>query len=341
MRFRLEKYAGSSSRYACPACEKPKTFTRYVDLETGRHLSEYVGRCNRENSCGYHKRPKEFLATEPNRPAHVAMRSRSQSRVSTTAMAGPPNGTKPSDELYTLSSEFLLESLEAMRFMNNHLLNFLLVRFRGEETKVLDAFKDYLIGTGLNGETVFWQIDERRRVRTGKIIMYDPETGKRRRDQNPNWIHAVLKRSGRISGTFRLNQCFFGQHLVSGNPNIPIAIVESEKSAIIATIFKSAFPDLIWVATGGKSGLTLEKLQRLASSRRILLYPDADAFDSWDRIAMASRKLGMDVRVSTFIQRLANSELVACGLDIADCLLDVKIKENHRTKGTSFRKQVL
>lgn len=37
-----------------------KSFVRYIDRESGRYVNEDVGKCDHENSCGYHLRPKDF-----------------------------------------------------------------------------------------------------------------------------------------------------------------------------------------------------------------------------------------------------------------------------------------
>jgi hypothetical protein len=47
-RYILEPYKGMNTRYHCPVCQqKDRTFVRYIDTETGEHLSPIVGRCNR------------------------------------------------------------------------------------------------------------------------------------------------------------------------------------------------------------------------------------------------------------------------------------------------------
>jgi len=65
-RYEFEKYAGPGSRYFCPQCQK-KTFTRYIDLLTGQHLSELVGKCSRENKCNYLFTPKQYFALKKKR----------------------------------------------------------------------------------------------------------------------------------------------------------------------------------------------------------------------------------------------------------------------------------
>jgi hypothetical protein len=60
-RFILEPYKSPASRYNCPQCDEPKTFARYIDTYAGdKQLGDHVGKCNRENSCGYHYTPNSF-----------------------------------------------------------------------------------------------------------------------------------------------------------------------------------------------------------------------------------------------------------------------------------------
>ena len=61
-RYILEPYKGMNSRYHCPQCHyRVKTFTRYIDIVTGKHIASNVGRCSRENTCKYHYTPKQYF----------------------------------------------------------------------------------------------------------------------------------------------------------------------------------------------------------------------------------------------------------------------------------------
>ncbi len=60
-KYILEPYKGMSTRYRCPECNhRDKTFSRYIDSETGQHIADHVGRCDRESNCGNHYTPKQF-----------------------------------------------------------------------------------------------------------------------------------------------------------------------------------------------------------------------------------------------------------------------------------------
>jgi hypothetical protein len=211
-----------------------------------------------------------------------------------------------------IDREVLIESLS--NYERNNFVQFLLSNF--EQADVLAVLRHYLIGTFRDGRTIFWQIDRRNRIRTGKLIRYDSETGKRRKNTT-NFVHAKLKEFGELPNDFELRQCFFGEHLLRLEPEKPLAIVEAEKTAVIAAMF---FPQYVWLATAGKSNLNAEKLERLAG-KKIVLFPDADAFERWQTIAQKARELRLNVVVSDLIERHATLEEKQNGFDLADYLL--------------------
>ena len=63
-KYHLQKYAGISSRHTCPACERPRCFTLYID-DNGHLLHPTVGRCDHESSCGYHLTPRQYFHDHP------------------------------------------------------------------------------------------------------------------------------------------------------------------------------------------------------------------------------------------------------------------------------------
>ena len=70
------------------------------------------------------------------------------------------------------------------------------------------------------------------------------------------WAHSELIRSGLLKTDFNLNQCFFGEHLLLNNKK-PVAVVESEKTAVIASI---CFPEFVWLAVGSKQNLNRKEV---------------------------------------------------------------------------------
>ena len=61
-KFILDPYKGMHTRFHCPYCNhKDRKFTRYINAETGEHLADHVGKCERVDSCGVHYKPKQYF----------------------------------------------------------------------------------------------------------------------------------------------------------------------------------------------------------------------------------------------------------------------------------------
>lgn len=105
--------------------------------------------------------------------------------------------------------EIVNQSLQ--RYPENKRFQFLSTQFG--ETETLKLMKKYKVGTSKHwdGATVFWQMDYPNRVCTGKIMLYNPTTGKRIKEpyNHVTWVHSVLHKGG-----YNLKQCFFGEHLL-------------------------------------------------------------------------------------------------------------------------------
>jgi hypothetical protein len=194
----------------------------------------------------------------------------------------------------------------------NNFISFLKTVFKTDLVdQAMDKFK---IGTSKlwKGATVFWQIDELGNARTGKIMLYDSQTGKRVKKpfDHINWVHSILKLND-----YNLGQVFFGTQCIKSSSNT-IAIVESEKTAIIASI---CFPTVTWLAAGSKDGLKIEKFKPL-KNRNIILYPDANAYELWNGFAI-KHKDSFKIKVSSLIDHSLTDDKKEQGEDIADYLL--------------------
>ncbi len=77
------------------------------------------------------------------------------------------------------------------------------------------ALKRYHVGGTPDGATLWWQIDEQGRARTGKAMQYNPLTGHRVKEQGfpVNWAYR-MRRYGEPSELI-VPQCQFGEHLAS------------------------------------------------------------------------------------------------------------------------------
>lgn len=203
----------------------------------------------------------------------------------------------------------------------NNLFRFLCLKFGREQT--MELMKRYYVGTSRHwqGATVFWQIDSNGKVRTGKIILYNPQTGKRVKQpfRYVTWVHSALRLA-----EFNLRQCFFGEHLLASEKDKPIALVESEKTALVCSIH---LPHFTWIASGGKNGCLNEECLIILQGRTLSLFPDLGATDYWKSKIPMMRKLGIHAQLYDYLERAATDEQRKQGLDIADFLLDIETEE--------------
>lgn len=304
--FILEPYKGVNTRYTCPSCGKRRVFTRYIDKDTGKYVSEDVGRCNREIKCSYHVKPKQYF--DENKTTLYRYWERNiVSNGGNLKDYRLYNGIKPASYI---SIDILKESLK--KYSENNLVQFLINRFGTVCTNQLIG--KYFIGTSTywKGATVFWQIDKNGRVRTGKIMLYSSATGRRSREKHhaPYWVHKSLNKPD-----YTLKQCFFGEHLLIDNVK-PVAICESEKTALIASVY---LPEFLWLACGSINGLSMEKCTVL-KNQSVVLFPDLKALDKWKQKAK-ELSIITNFTVSNLLERGSMEVEKEQGLDLADYLL--------------------
>lgn len=150
----------------------------------------------------------------------------------------------------------------------------------------------YGVGNWSDSRTVFWQVDEKKQLRTGKIMKYNVD-GHRDKETHPSWAHVWKDVAGDVSN-YEVRKTLFGMHLTGIYPKAKINIVESEKTALLCSITYGNFTDTLWLASGGKACLNPEVLAPLTDAKRdISLFPDKDAVKEWERIA---KDLGCGVK---------------------------------------------
>ena len=102
------------------------------------------------------------------------------------------------------------------------------------------------------------------------------------------------------------------------NPTKPVAIVESEKSALIATHY---MPEFIWLATGGMHGCFKSDVVSVLKGRSVMLCPDLGAREVWQTKMALLISVCSKVVLSDSLEQCATDEQRKNGLDIADFLL--------------------
>lgn len=319
-RYTLDNRRGRMYIHVCPRCGK-REMRRYVDTDTWEYIDDKVGRCNREIKCGYHYKPREFFQDNP----WLKNNWQSDNYNRTSLKASPPT----SPQLMNVTHECVSLQVANSRCQGNRWVNpftrwlarLLTYKYGGEVLQ--EIIHKYRIGTIQGGDgVIFWQIDTENKVRTGKIMYYNEATGKRIKDGSKpkaDWIHTRLERAGKLPAGYALEQCLFGAHLISVNPNAVIFVFESEKTALVAA---ACFPDCICLATGGLHGLNAEKCKILAR-RSVVFFADLDATDKWrvkvEEIARSVQFAAYEV--SSLLEQESTAEEKAEGFDLCDYLV--------------------
>ncbi|MBR5705673.1 MAG: hypothetical protein IKX21_06880 [Deltaproteobacteria bacterium] len=338
----------NKQKYTCPACGAAHKFVRYIDTATGKYIADEVGRCDRQESCGYHLKPHEYFAQHPDRAGEYKRLQRNK-RPSFVEDYTPP----PAPESYTIPAQSVRATYAkeaeaeadrqpaAQRWPFSRILRGPGNKDRRAawicksaflscpESSTLAAYLFNLFGADTfraivqryylaswRGAAVFWYIDTARRIRTGKAMYYH-DNGHRNKDYNPFYMHPIMSAQAALPEGWTLRRCLFGEHLLPMDPAAPVALVESEKTALIAA---AATGGGLWLAAGGLHYLNPTSCAAL-KGRKVVAYPDLGAFDKWqERLREIADIVGFNVILSDLLERNATPEDRAGQLDIADYL---------------------
>ncbi len=313
----------------------------YVD-DDGNPLDESVGRCNREDNCGYHYTPSQFFKDHPDYKRDKNWRPSAVSR---------PHEEKPVSYL----PEDVLDVLtDTTHVTSNNLAKYLLINFRAD--RVRRVIERYRMGTSMHWmykegkATVFPQIDTKGRIRQIKVMIYNPYTGRRlhEHDEALRWSSKAKRyySDSQYSKVWfagkailndqeaNLQQTFFGAHLLPLHPEDTVCIVESEKTAMIMDLYMNDFcaemsgrnadEHVTWLATGGKNGCrwTEWDVCQALRGRTVRLYPDLKCYEDWSDKADILRRYGIKVQVSHYLEDICTDEQRELGFDIADFVMD-------------------
>lgn len=210
-----------------------------------------------------------------------------------------------------------------------------------QRARIDEVLKLYCVGRDTKGWMLFWQVDERGQVLNGKLMKYKPD-GHRdkgeddiaagRKPYTTDWIHSRLKRKRKPEDQWPFPELFnpdqqeehytfFGMHLLNRYPKATINIVESEKTAIICAIAYGS-PDMnLWMACGGKTMLSNDRMAALFQQKRnIVLWPDTDGMDDWAEWIKLMNQPSISIQ-RDFFTRYWREDLDGKKADVADILI--------------------
>lgn len=309
----------SSRKYICPRCGK-KSFVLYLD-EDGNPLDNEVGKCDRKDNCNWHYTPKQYF--QDREQINTSTRHiKSQTKMSRPKVI-PPSFINPQDFISTLKGS---EHNSLMQYLHSVFDNLI----GSDEVDRIAMLHGVGSSKEFGGSPVFWQIDENGRIRTGKIMGYDPITGKRIKEPKPQiqWVHSLMKEQ--YPG-FKLQQAFFGSHLIINaekqasitnaqyktlccNTEVKpyVALFESEKAClIVAMALAWGNCDLfVPISCGGCEGFNPVDSKkrdpydavRLLKGRRVVIFPDEGKHTEWMGKAKLLVGFSSDVYVSKVME---------------------------------------
>lgn len=255
-----------SMKEICPACGK-RRFVPYVLASDPSVLAgAKYGRCDREQSCGYILYP-------------------SSEKTPYTPNLTPSQPFRPMME----TARFPKELAENARILSN---NTLLRAFSPILQGLAETMAEYHCGTGENGDCLYFQYDGEC-VRTGKAIMYGRDGHRLKGDDGNSlpvyWLHKC-GRYAEYMKTHEIRQCFFGQHLLTANPDDEVVIVEAEKTAVLLSAYdrQCGVANRIYLACGGSQMLKGAIDLSCLKGRQVTLLPDEGQYWNWRRIAEAN-----------------------------------------------------
>lgn len=315
-RYILDPARGSATKTSCPHCGLKKCFKRYVDRETGEYLSDDCGRCDHEQSCGYHYTPSQFYKDNAWRKDLSTKKSAATKKVEVK----PP-----------VYITFPMTYVNARHSPNSVFMQWL-SRVIADLARVNEVYNNYYIGATQDNKhrpeaTIFWYIDINGIVHDGKLMWFK-DNG--HRENFMDCISSRMRKAKMIDENAQTRKPFFGEHLLAIRREAPVCVVESEKSAVVCACL---FSESIWLATGGCKNLNAEMVKVL-QGRHVTFYPDSGKLEEWKEKMKPVEDI--DYRFCEDFEHYPDNT------DLVDVLLgEVQLLDSHNTDHKEYVDPVL
>ena len=241
-----------------------------------------------------------------------------------TAPASPPR------EVKHIEQSTLMKMMAAAK--DTALFKFMCAQFPDQASMIQTIFAAYMVGGSKhtdrhgNRATSFPYINTKGQCVDCKVFHIDEVSGSRKKaDPIRTWTDkegtAQALQSTWALAEMRLKEhrdptwCNFGDHLLADRPGVEVAVVESEKSALIAAL---VIPSKVWVAVGSMQNLTPQRCEPYRG-RTITIFPDRDGIATWEDKAKTLREHGFVVQMSRIFDRYPGEPKD----DIADIILRI------------------
>lgn len=155
----------------------------------------------------------------------------------------------------------------------------------------------YCMGTCAGGRSIFWRLDAQRRVRTGRVLLFDVATGLP--ISNPQWMH---ERPPFANSGFRAEPVLFGAHLAGRYPQSTIWMFETEADALIAALY------LHWLGSFPQSFVAIADADCTADlsvlkNRSLVIFPSRNTYAQWQEKRQLLASHAHRVNISDIMER--------------------------------------
>lgn len=258
--FELENHPGKK-KGICPQCNQRNVFVYYKNIPHNLNC----GRCDRENSCGYHNKPTLQILKEQN--------------IEFDTFTHPQKMTKTT--IYPSNND-----LTALKDLSSVFHNFC----RNQLNVTDEHLQKWNVGTTDNKfkNTVFGYTSKKQFLNLKTIAYQLTNSGndcKRNKKIPPFYLKAKQNE--------QYKKCLYGEHLLSSKT---VCLVESEKTAVICSFF---YPKFDFLATGGASGTKPEQLQIL-KHKTVFYLPDNDKAGTENSIIKHLRNENINFKIVDF-----------------------------------------
>lgn len=281
-----------SKKDICPRCGQRRFVPYVLASDNTTKAGEQYGRCDRETSCGYF--------CYPDGEATVA--DTAINRVEEEPLRWSPLAFMVVGDSY-FDCNFTNWMFETIGTKTTHGFNF-----------VRETMFNYKVRS-VYGCPLFWQVTPINEWRAAKMIPYKEDGHRDHSAKFPAlFLHKEEKFRHHIRGT-KLEQVFFGSHLLGDPLRKKIVIVESEKTALALDILTHGKNCIL--ATGGSQMIKDEArcamVNEYRDGRPVLVYPDNGQYYMWRKVCI---KYGWEC--SDMMEKLADNP----GDDCLDYILN-------------------
>lgn len=219
----------TSKKYTCPQCGH-KTFKVSTYSDTKEPVDETrFGRCERINFCGYMLLPdatqkRENFTPRPEPKYIFILPSQDQIRAVVN---------------YSHDSNFHRFIKIHTTIPMEHLERWGVCTHRYYPDRTVYLFQRIIDRTVINWKIFAYKSDGHRNKEIDSYSLSAPK---------------FYFEKDKLNYEVKYPMCLFGEHLLGPVDNVPVMIVESEKTAVIASYY---YPQFKWVSCGAANGLTI------------------------------------------------------------------------------------